>query len=103
MSELIIIGIVALALIALCLVGYRIGTKDQKFERDTGRDFASNRDKDFGGGGMYGGGYSRSDYGRPRTRSYDSDDYEAEAPYIAGDDEGDYNDLPNEEPKAPEF
>ncbi len=107
MKELIVIGITVLVLLVLCFVGYKIGTKDQKYERDTGRDFASHRDRDLGGG-MYGGGYGGG-FGRPRTRSYDdsSDPYDLNAPI--DDDtaeesgEGDYEDFPAGEPKAPEF
>ena len=111
MKELIVIGVIVLALAALCFIGYKIGVKDQKYERDTGRDFASHRDKDFGGGGMYGGGYGSGyggGYGRPRTRSYDDNDpYDLNAPIDSEstDDvtEGGYTDFPDEEPKAPEF
>ena len=106
MKELIVIGITVLVLLVLCFVGYRVGTKDQKYERDTGRDFASHRDRDFGGG-MYGGGYGGG-FGRPRTRSYDdsSDPYDLNAPIddaVGESEEGDYEDFPAEEPKAPEF
>ena len=106
MKELIVIGITVLVLLVLCFVGYRVGTEDQKYERDTGRDFASHRDKDFGGG-MYGGGYGGG-FGRPRTRSYDdsSDPYDLNAPIddtAEESGEGDYEDFPAEEPKAPEF
>ena len=107
---LIVIGMIVLVLLVLVFIGYKIGTGDQKYERDTGRDFASNRDKDFGGGGMYGGGYG-SGYGRPRTRSYDDDPYDLNAPIDNGaaddtaerDDDGEgYVDFPDE-PRAPEF
>jgi hypothetical protein len=107
MKSLIIIIMVVLVLLVLCFVGYKIGTNDQKYERDTGRDFASHRDRDFGGG-MYGGGYGGG-YGRPRTRSYDDgpDPYDLNEPVEdSAEDrsEEEYTDFSNdEEPRAPEF
>lgn len=113
MKELLVIGIIILVLLVICFIGYKMGTSDQKYERDTGRDFASHRDRDYGGG-HYGGGYGGYDggYGRPRTRSYDSDDndpYDLSSPIDqdAEDsaDEGGYEDynMADDEPRAPEF
>lgn len=111
MTYICVIGILIVLFLVICFIGYKLGTGDQKFERDTGRDFASNRDKDRGG--YYGGGYGGYDggYGRPRTRSYDSDDndpYDLSSPIDqdAEDtaDEGGYEDYSaDDEPRAPEF
>lgn len=102
----ILIGVVFVVLIVVVYIGYRMGASDQKYERDTGRDFASNRDKDFGGE-HYGGGYNSGRYGRPRTRSYDDDPYDLNAPIenetAENSGEDDYEDFSAEEPKAPEF
>jgi len=110
MKELIVILITVLVLLVFGFVGYRIGTKDQKYERDTGRDFASHRDTDQGyqsggysGGGHYGGGYGGGYSSYPRTRSYDDEDSEAAVSDTADDnDEGDWTDI-DSSPKAPEF
>lgn len=112
MKSIYVIVILIVLFLVICFIGYKLGTDDQKYERDTGRDFASNRDKDRGGyyGGGYGGGYGS--YGRPRTRSYDSDDddpYDLSSPIddMAEDsaDEGGYEDYntADDEPRAPEF
>jgi hypothetical protein len=98
-----IVGMVVLVLLVMGFIGYKIGTGDQKYERDTGRDFASNRDKDFGnggfGGGHYGPGRDGGFHEPPRTRSYDEEE-------IVGEDEEEMefgSDMEFPDEREPEF
>lgn len=95
-----IIGMVILVLLAMAFIGYKMGTKDQKYERDTGRDFASHRDRDLGGGfgGPFGPGRDGGFHEPPRTRSYDDEDTVGEEEVEFGSD----MDFPEDE-REPEF
>ena len=95
-----VIVILIVLFAVICFVGYKLGTDDQRYERDTGRDFASNRDKDRGfGGGYYGGGHDGGYHGSPRTRSYDDEESIGEEEEV---DFGSDMDFPEDE-REPEF
>lgn len=106
----ILIAVVSAILIVIVYIGYRMGTSDQKYERDTGRDFASHRDNDMGGhfGGGYGGGYrggrgSSLDYDS-RPDPYDLNEPDEEEPAIPeAEEEEEYEDFSEDETRMPEF